>query len=95
VTGIGPHLSEDAFRGASALALAFLRDDYEGQDAITAHATPGELLGIASAAVALAAGALTFTARALGEPDPVAFAETALAAELRTAIGLAGGAGTA
>jgi hypothetical protein len=86
VTGIAEHLTDDAWRGAHALAIAFLRDDYEGQDAITVHATRDELLGIASAAVAISTGALIFTGQAFGEPDPYAFAERGLAGGLRAAL---------
>jgi hypothetical protein len=91
MTGIGERLTEESWRGAHAMAIAFLRDDYEGQDAITAHATPAELLGITAAAVALATGALHFTAAMRGEVDPDAFAERALAGSLRAALADCGG----
>jgi Na+-driven multidrug efflux pump len=90
VSGIAANFTEDSWRGGHALIIAFLRDDYEGQHAITAHATPAELLGIASAAVAIAAGALTFTGHVLGEADPDAFAEHAAGQALRAALAVSG-----
>jgi hypothetical protein len=83
---VADHFSENAWRDAYGLILAFWRDDYPGQDAILANA---DMKDVACAAVAFAVGVLTFTGQQLGHADPgdlAAFIEAGLSGALQAAL---------